>query len=94
MENFVELEPSDQGALVAVASSLAVACATVYGVSRIVHEGTRRLYPNGGIREKCARAAGTAGVLWLGADALASYPAPPPFTTLAWVADRIGNNLD
>lgn len=90
----MSLEPSDQGTLVAAASSLVVACATVYGVSRLVHEGTRRVHPNGGIREKCARVAGTAGLLWLGVDAIASYPAPPPFTSLSWIAEQISSNSD
>lgn len=87
---FTQLEPAEQGVIAAGVAGVVAAAAIVFATSRFVHEGTKRAFPEGGPKEVVARAAGTAALLWLAADANASYPAPPPFTTIQWIAEKLG----
>ncbi len=91
IDKFTRLEPAEQGVITAGVAGVVMAAATVFATSRVVHEGTRRAFPEGGPKEVVARVAGTAALLWLAADANASYPAPPPFTTIHWIAERLGH---
>lgn len=90
IDKITRLEPAEQGIVTAGVAGAVMAAAIVFATSRFVHEGTKRAFPEGGPKEVVARAAGTAALLWLAADANASYPAPPPFTTIQWIAEKLG----